>query len=78
MACFGEAIKALNAGKKVTVKDWQNTKVIFLGLDRRKRGGPRSCIYEQSYPIVGNVGLSFWHANHNELLSDEWVVIDDR
>ena len=80
---FGEAIRALKAGKKVARKGW-NGKGIYVELqvpdENSKMTLPYVCIVTNGL-ITDNKyapkGIVPWLASQTDMLSEDWVIVGE-
>lgn len=80
---FGDAIRALKAGRKVARKGW-NGKGIYVELqvpdENSKMTLPYVCIVTTGL-ITDNEhapkGLVPWQASQTDMLSEDWVIVGE-
>jgi len=70
---FGEAIKALKAGKRVCREGW-NGKGMWLGLQSPGDSDPMTLPY--IYMLTVQSDLVPWLASQSDMLSNDWEVLD--
>lgn len=81
---FGEALKALKAGKKVARAGW-NGKGQFITLGDeftyRDMNGTQEAVHQTSgkkaLVFHGTIGTQVgWLASQSDMLSEDWVILD--
>ena len=72
---FGDAIRALKAGKLVTRQGW-NGKNMYLYLEERLEG--QEAVYEPCI-VMRNAQGKYqpgWLASQADVLADDWVLVE--
>lgn len=81
---FGEAIKALKAGKRVAGKGWNGknqyielaTNISYINANHEIVNAEHETIGNKAIAFVGTSGVQLgWLASQADMLAEDWIIV---